>query len=94
MIYKLTFLLSAKKEWYKLSTDIRAQFKKKLLKRLDNPIVPKDSLSGIKHCFKIKLKSSGYRLVYKVIKNEVIVQVIAIGLRERLKVYDISKKRL
>jgi len=44
MTYKLLFLPSAKKEWNKLSHEIRGQFKKKLKERLENPVVPKDKL--------------------------------------------------
>jgi mRNA interferase RelE/StbE len=94
MTYNLQFLPSAKKEWSKLSHEIRNQFKKKLAERLDSPSVPKDKLTGMRHCYKIKLRSSGYRLVYKILDEVVVVQVIAVGIRDRLKVYDLAKKRL
>ena len=94
MTYNLQFLPSAKKEWSKLSHEIRNQFKKKLAERLDIPSVPKDKLTGMQHCYKIKLRSSGYRLVYKILAEVVVVQVIAVGIRDRLKVYYLAKKRL
>lgn len=46
MTYKLTFSPKAKKEWNKLGDTIKNQFKKKLLKRLENLYVPADRLSG------------------------------------------------
>lgn len=94
MTYRLLFLPSAKKEWNKLSYEIRNQFKKKLSERLQNPIIPKDKLIGMKYCYKIKLRTSGYRLVYKVINETISVQVIAIGIRDKLKVYDVARERL
>lgn len=39
-------------------------------------------LHGLPDCYKIKLRSQGYRLVYKVQENVVTVFVIAIGKRE------------
>lgn len=93
MTYKLIFLESAKKEWEKLDKLIRDEFKKKLSERLENPIVPKDRLSGIKDCFKIKLRSIGYRLVYKVYEMRLVVQVIAVGKRDKNAVYKLSKLR-
>jgi mRNA interferase RelE/StbE len=86
MIYELAFLPSAKKEWDKLAPAIKIQFKNKLLERLQNPEVPKDKLSGMPWCYKIKLRSSGYRLVYRVIKAEIVVEVVAVGARSKDKV--------
>ena len=94
MTYKLTFLESAKKEWDKLAEPIRRDFKKKLLCRIESPIITKDKLSGIKDCYKIKLRTIGYRLVYKVYKDRVVVQVIAVGKRDREIVYKLAKSRI
>lgn len=67
MTFKLEFLPSARKEWNKLGHTLREQFKKKLAERLEGPRVPADVLHGMANCYKIKLKSSGYRLVYEVV---------------------------
>ena len=48
------------KEWQKLDSSIKEQFKKKLAQRLENPKVPKDKLSGFENVYKIKLKSLGF----------------------------------
>ena len=93
MIYKLTFLESAKKEWDKLGATIKIQFKKKLENRLSNPHIIKDKLSGLKGCYKIKLKTVGYRLVYKVIEDRVVIQVIAVAKRENDLVYKLTHQR-
>lgn len=94
MIYKLLFLESAQKEWDKLDHKIRDIFSKKLDERLKNPEIPKDKLVGMPYCYKIKLKSSGYRLVYRVIKTEIVVEVISVGARSKSQVYKKAHKRL
>ncbi|MGE6608706.1 type II toxin-antitoxin system RelE family toxin [Halomonas sp. NPDC076908] len=65
MTYKLRFLPAALKEWEKLGAPVKNQFKKKLAERLENPKVAADQLSGFDACYKIKLRSAGYRLVYE-----------------------------
>ncbi|WP_097306266.1 type II toxin-antitoxin system RelE family toxin [Pseudomonas chlororaphis] len=93
MTYKLQFLPSARKEWDKLGHTLREQFKKKLAERLEMPRVPADALQGMADCYKIKLKASGYRLVYQVIEDQVVVSVVAVGKRERSAVYERARKR-
>ncbi len=51
-------------------------------------------LSGLPDCYKIKLRTSGYRLVYQVRDDAVCVLVIAIGKRENLTVYQGAVHRL
>lgn len=93
MSYELQFLPSALKEWKKLGHTVRDQFKKKLSERLESPVVPASRLHGYDNHYKIKLRASGYRLVYEVIEDEVVVQVIAVGKRERSEVYTHLRKR-
>lgn len=92
--YKLLFKRDAEKEWRKLEPTIREQFKKKLQERLENPRVASARLSGMEDCYKIKLRSAGYRLVYQVRDNELVVSVVAVGKRERNQVYKIAVKRI
>lgn len=94
MTYKLDFLIEALKEWEALDAIIKEQFKKKLKERLKNPHNPSAKLSGAKNRYKIKLRAIGYRLVYEVIENEVVVVVVAVGKRERNQVYKIAAKRI
>ena len=67
MTYKLDFLEEALAEWNKLNPSIKQPLKKKLIKVLENPRIPKNKLSGHPNRYKIKLRSIGYRLVYEVI---------------------------
>lgn len=94
MTYKLRFLPAALKEWEKLGAPVKNQFKKKLAERLENPKVAADKLSGFDACYKIKLRSAGYRLVYEVIDDELFIYVIAVGKRDKGKVYASLKRRM
>lgn len=94
MTYKLVFKQEAKKEWDKLDSTIKSQFKKKLVERLENPRIESARLSGMQECYKIKLRSAGYRLVYQVRDSEVLVSVVAVGKRDRNQVYKIAIKRV
>ncbi len=94
MTYKLEFKKSALKEWKKLGSTLQQQFKKKLAERLENPHIPAAKLSGADDIYKIKLRQSGYRLVYQVHNDIVIVTVLAVGKRERSDVYRKAMKRL
>ncbi len=93
MTYKLKFLPSAKKEWDKLDNSIKSQFKSKLKKCLENPHIPTNKLTGFDCAYKIKLRSAGYRLVYEVNDQEIVVFVIAVGKRENNSVYDKARDR-
>lgn len=90
----LEFKPSALKEWKKLAPVLQQQFKKKLRQRLEDPHVPADALSGMANCYKIKLRSAGYRLVYEVEDDQVLVTVVAIGKQERGEVYSRAHRRV
>lgn len=77
-----------------MSLDLRRQFVEKLQERAENPKIPSAKLLGMKDCYKIKLRQSGYRLVYQVIEDRIVIKVIAVGKRERSAVYEKAKERL
>lgn len=93
MSYKLKFLPSALKEWNKVGATIREQLKKKLRERLEEPEVAADRLRSFKNHYKIKLRASGYRLVYEVEKDTISVIVITVGKRDQSSVYIKAAKR-
>ena len=93
MTYNLEFKPQALKEWSKLGSTIKEQFKKKLEERLENPKVEKDKLSGYENVYKIKLKTLGYRLAYQVKDEEIVVLVLSVGKREKDKIYKNTKDR-
>jgi addiction module toxin, RelE/StbE family len=94
MTYELEFDPRALKEWHRLGETVKAQFKKKLADVLLEPRIESARLQGMPDCYKIKLKSQGYRLVYQVRNDVVTVFVIAIGKREKSAVYRDANKRL
>ena len=94
MTYKLRFQEQACAEWQRLDGSVRGQLKKKLAERMEHPRVPSAALYGMPDCYKIKLKSIGYRLVYQVQDEVLFVTVIVIGERDRSRVYVDAKDRM
>ena len=94
MTYSLEFDARALKEWHKLGDTVRQQLKKKLAVILENPRIEANRLHSLSDCYKIKLRSSGYRLVYQVIDLEVLVFVVAVDKRERDLVYRKAAERI
>jgi len=92
--YRLRFHKLALTEWHRLDGSIREPLKKKLAERLENPRIASAGLSGMPDCYKIKLRSAGYRLVYRVDDDVVFVTVIAVGKRDKQKVYETAQTRL
>ena len=93
-MFALEFNVKARKEWNKLDATIRLQFAKKLKERLELPRIEADRLPNLPDCYKIKLRSAGYRLVYQVIDQKLVVTVIAVGKRERAEVYAAAQNRI
>lgn len=93
MTFELEFLEEALTEWHRLDGTVKTQFKKKLAERLVTPRVPAAKLHGHPDRYKIKLRSLGYRLVYEVRDQELVVLVIAIGKRDRNAVYNAAEQR-
>ncbi|PIB46109.1 addiction module toxin RelE [Pseudomonas sp. 2822-15] len=94
MTYSLDFDARALKEWQKLGDTIRQQLKKKLVAILNNPRIEANRLYDLPDCYKIKLRSSGYRLVYQVIDQEITVVEVAIDKWERGQAYRKAGERL
>ena len=92
--FELEFLPSARKEWDKLGGGIRNQLTKKLRERLSSPRIVSARLHDMPDCYKIKLRAAGYRLVYRVYDDRIVVQVIAVGRRERNLVYKLAAGRV
>jgi len=82
MSYSLEFTESALKEWNKQDGTVKGQLKKKLAERLEEPHVPASALHSMPDCYKIKLQKIGYRLVYQVLDDTVVVEVITVGRRD------------
>ncbi|PHM50655.1 type II toxin-antitoxin system RelE family toxin [Xenorhabdus miraniensis] len=94
MNYKVKFREDAQKEWNRLDSTIQRQFAKKLKKCCENPHIPSAKLNGMPDCYKIKLRAFGFRLVYQVIEDKLIIAVVAVGKRERNEVYKLASNRI
>ncbi|VAW44038.1 mRNA interferase RelE, partial [hydrothermal vent metagenome] len=90
----LEFIDKSLKEWNKLGSTIKKQFKNKLTERLEVPRIETARLSGMPDCYKIKLKQVGYRLVYQVKDARLVVLILAVGKRERNSVYKSAVERI
>jgi len=94
-IHRLKFIPDALDEWQKLDGSIKELFRKALKKRLVQPHQPGSRLHGdLNFCYKIKLKKQGYRLVYTVEDDQLVVLVLAIDKREDLAAYHSAMLRL
>lgn len=93
--YRLAFLPDALNEWHKLDGSVKEVLRKLLKKRLEQPHLPGSELHrSLAGCYKIKLRKQGYRLVYQVKDEQLIVMVIAIAKREDSLVYRLAIERL
>ena len=82
-------------EWQALDGSVKELPGKALKKRLVEPRVPGSRLHGDLHtCYEIKLRKQGYRLVYQVEDDALLVLVLAIDLREDLAAYHAAIARL
>jgi len=84
MSYELEFKEKALKKFDKLNPQIADQFIRKLEAILENPKIPKNKLSGSVDLYKIKLRSAGYRLVYQVIEDRVVILVLDVDRRDTI----------
>ncbi len=91
--YKLEFVRDALREWRSLDASVQKQFKRKLAERLENPEIPASRLTGSRNRYKIKLRGAGFRLVYEVERDALVVLVVAVGKRDRNAVYKAATKR-
>ncbi|MFM2479741.1 type II toxin-antitoxin system RelE family toxin [Celerinatantimonas sp. MCCC 1A17872] len=94
MTYELEFDPRAWKEWKKLGATVQQQFKKKLAEVVKAPRIEANRLRELPDCYKIKLRSSGFRLVYQVREEVITVFVLSVGKREQNKAYDNASKRI
>ncbi len=93
--YRLKFVPSAWAEWQALDGSVREPLRRLLKKRLDNPHVPGAELRGeLRGYYKIKLRKQGFRLVYGVEDDVLVVMVMAIDKREDGLVYRSAANRL
>ena len=93
--YRLKFTVAALAEWKALDGSVKETFRKLLKKRMLQPHLPGSALKGpLFGCYKIKLRQQGYRLIYTVQDEVLIVLVLTISKRENNAVYQALLKKL
>ena len=93
--YRLKFLPEAIEEWNTLDGNVKEVLRKALKKRLQQPRTPGAQLHGDqRNCYKIKLRKQGYRLVYSVEDDALVVLVLAIDKHEDMAAYRSTVERL
>jgi mRNA interferase RelE/StbE len=93
VVYQIEFHPEALKAWRSIDNSVRIRLKKKLAERLITPDVPASRLSGdLSRMFKIKISSTGHRLIYEILEKEKILFVLSVGLRDDLSAYRAASK--
>lgn len=93
MSYELAIHPEAEREWAKLDGSVKKRFKEKLEKeRLITPRVAKDALRELADCYKIKITTPQYRLIYHVNDETRLLTILSVATRED--VYEELKGRL
>lgn len=93
MIYELAIHTDGEKEWAKLDGSIKLRLKEKLAKeRLKHPRVPKDALRELPDCYKIKITTPQFRLIYHVNDSRRLLTILSVASRDD--VYEELRARL
>lgn len=81
--YEVAIHDDAEKEWAKLDGSIRRRFKEKLAnERLKHPRVAKDALRDLPDCYKIKITTPQYRLIYHVNDAKRLLTILTVATRD------------
>ena len=93
MIYELAIHPEAEKEWAKLDGSIKRRFKEKFAKeRLKHPRIAKDALRELPDCYKIKITTPQFRLIYHVNDTKRLLTILSVATRDD--VYEELRARL
>ena len=93
MSHELAIHPAAEKEWAKLNGSIKRRFKEKFAKeRLKHPRVAKDSLRELPDCYKIKITTPQFCLIYHVNDTKRLLTILSVASRDD--VYEELQSRL
>ena len=97
-MYDFKFHEEAEKELAKLNRSVQVLFTKALKKILKSPelgidLGNKNNLE-LSSCKKMYFDNKRYRIVYKIIDDEVMIYLIAIGKRDKMDVYAKASERV
>ena len=104
MTWDVVFHEKAKKEFDRLNSSPKAQVAKAIHKVSQNPLpqseggygkpLGNNQSSKLAGCLKIKLKGIGLRVVYKLARNDVVMKIIIISIRDDDGVYKEAENRI
>ncbi len=93
MSYELAIHPDAEREWAKLDGSIKRRFKEKFAReRLEIPRVAKDALRELPDCYKIKITTPQFRLIYHVNDATRLLTILSVASRDD--VYEELRARL
>lgn len=93
MSYELAIHPAAEKELAKLDGSIKRRFKEKFAReRLKHPRVAKDTLRDLPDCYKIKITTPQFRLIYHVNDTKRLLTILSVASRDD--VYEELRSRL
>ena len=83
MSYELAIHPGAEKECAKLGGSIKRRFKEKFAgERLKHPRVTKDALRELPDCYKIKITTPQFRLIYHVNDAKRLLTILSVATRD------------
>lgn len=99
MIYRIEFIPDAEKDFDSLDGSIKKEIAKKIDALAENPFLGKPlgnkfgiDLTGF---YKLYITKKTYRIVYRLIEGSLeVIEVVAIGKRDKEEVYRLVAKRL
>jgi mRNA interferase RelE/StbE len=90
--YDVEFRPDAARAFRKLGTSDQRQIMRKLAERRSHPRVPGDAVRNIPDGYRLKLRSSGIRVVYQVRDTTLVILILSIGGREREEAYKNAER--
>jgi mRNA interferase RelE/StbE len=104
MEWSVVFHDKAKKEFDRLDNSPKAQLAKAIHKVSQNPLPQSEGGYGkslgnrqssrLAGCLKIKLKGIGIRVVYQLVREDTVMKIIIISIRDDNKVYKEAENRI
>ena len=103
MKWKIEYIKEAQKDLRKLDPYVRKLILKAIDKTAERPLPPPDGIgkplgnhvsSNLSGFYKIKLRNLGYRVVYDLVREDSVMKIIIISVREDEAVYREAERRI
>ena len=104
MGWTVDFIPKAEKEFNKLNNSPKSQVAKAIHKVSQNPLpqseggygksLSNNQSSKLAGCLKIKLKNIGLRVVYQLIRDDKVMKIIIVSIRDDNEVYKEAERRI